>query len=214
MWASLELGFCEALNNAIEHGCQNDPSKTVFVKWTWLDQNLDIEIEDPGSFQANDQETALPENQLDESGRGLYIIDSVFDLVEHTETKYGHKLRLRKSLPAPQSALAKMQELYESLQNVSGELNQSYAELSALQGFANDVCSSSTSSEALARCIERLRSAFDLPQADIWLEHGNLLQSALSEGSRSVSLVENSTLSVARALPGSKRANYRRLPAA
>ena len=199
IWTSLELGFCEALNNAIEHGCQKNPKRTVFVKWKWIGEDLDIEIEDPGDFQPEDRAAVLPKNQLDESGRGLYIINSVFDRVEHMSSEYGHKVHLRKSLPPPQNALAKMQELYESLQNVSGELNQSYAELSALQGFANDICSSSTLGGVIERSIEHLKSAFDLPQVDIWLERGNHLENAMGEESAPISLVENSTLSIARA---------------
>lgn len=198
-WASLELGFCEALNNAIEHGCKNDPSKSVFVDWTWHDEELAIEIEDPGCFTPGDRQSRLPEDQLSESGRGLYLINTVFDQVEHLSSEYGHKLCLSKSLSPQQNALAKMQELYESLQNVSGELFQSYAELSALHGFADDFCSSSTLGEALGRGVERLRSAFELPQVDIWLNRGNQLVNALNEDADSISLLEQASLSVVRA---------------
>ena len=71
IWTSLELGFCEALNNAIEHGCQKDPKRTVFVKWTWLDDDLDIEIEDPGGFQPEDQPPFCPKTNW-KSQAGAY----------------------------------------------------------------------------------------------------------------------------------------------
>jgi serine phosphatase RsbU (regulator of sigma subunit)/anti-sigma regulatory factor (Ser/Thr protein kinase) len=198
-WASLELGFCEALNNAIKHGCQNDPTKTVFVEWTWSDENLAIEIEDPGCFNPGNHRASLPENQLNESGRGLYLIDTVFDRVEHASSEHGHKICLSKSLSPPRNALTKMQELYESLQNLSSELNQSYAELSALQGFADDICSTSTLDGALSRSLERLRSIFELPRADIWLLRGNRLVKAFSEETDSISLVEHASLPITRA---------------
>ena len=51
IWPAIELGFCEALNNAIEHGCRGFHPKSVKVMWQWEEEQLTIEIEDPGNFK-------------------------------------------------------------------------------------------------------------------------------------------------------------------
>ena len=101
LWPTIELAFCEALNNAIEHGCNENESLIVRILWKWEAEWLTIEIEDPGNWPATNEDTSLPENPLDESGRGCFIVDSVFDQTDHHSTQYGHKFVLKKQLHHP-----------------------------------------------------------------------------------------------------------------
>ncbi len=193
VWPNIELGFCEALNNAIEHGCGEDTSKTVRVTWQWNHETLIIEIEDPGTYVELQPHAHLPEDPLNESGRGCFLISSIFDSVTHHKTKYGRKLTLEKKLHPPQSALDKMQELYESLQSTVGELNQSYTEQAAIQGFAQDLGSVSTLLEAISSSLSRLQSAFNIPQAEIWILQEGRLENPLNLQQSKLDLTSNSS---------------------
>lgn len=196
IWPSLELGFCEALNNAIEHGCQEDKAKTVKLAWKWENEQLFIEIEDPGKFANAATHPSLPEDPLKESGRGRFLIDSIFDSTTHYTTEYGHKLILEKTLHRPENAIVKMQELYESLQSAVGELNQSYTELAALQGFAKDLSKEPTLAEAVSSSLLRLQSAFTIPHAEVWILNEDRLENPLDTKRPSISLVGDSSTSI------------------
>lgn len=73
IWPAIELGFCEALNNAIEHGCRRFRPKSVKVMWQWEGERLNIEIEDPGNFKYLPKADKLPDDPLSESGRGCFL---------------------------------------------------------------------------------------------------------------------------------------------
>lgn len=186
-WVQIELAFCEALNNAIEHGCAGDATKTVRLLWKWEQDRLTIEIEDPGDWAPNSVNAFLPKEPLDESGRGCFIIETVFDLVNHERTDYGHKLVLKKHLHPPYSAVEKLQETYESLLSATGELNRCYAQASVIQDLASDIASTPSPNEFIAKSIERLRSAVDLPYIEVWIATGANLESRFHSSSDAVS---------------------------
>ncbi len=194
LWQTLEVGFCEGLNNAIEHGCHEDPDKIVKVSWSWDDESLKIEIEDPGSFQEVDSDASLPENLLDESGRGCFLIDSIFDKVTHESTDYGHKLVVEKFIQSSQNAIEKLEEVFETLQSVTGELNQSYVETATLHGFAEDLSGEPSLTQAIEQSLKRLKSAFTLTQASVWVHQDGRLVDSLDLDRASLSEVCNSTL--------------------
>jgi len=198
-WPNIELGFCEALNNAIEHGCGEDSSKIVKVSWQWDDDTLTIEVEDPGTFIEPQSLPLLPANPLSESGRGCFLINSIFDSVSHQNTEYGHKLILEKKLHLPQNPLGKMQELYESLQSTVGELNQSYTELAALQGFAQDLGDVSSLPEAISSSLDRLQSVFTIPHAEVWILQNGRLENPLDPQQSAIDLIGSSTTAIVQA---------------
>lgn len=176
LWSQLEIAFCEGLNNAIEHGCREDESKIVHILWKWEENWLTIEIEDPGRWEADTEKTSLPDDPLEESGRGCFIIDSVFDQFDHENTDYGHKIVLKKELHRPFSAVEKLQETYESLLSATGELNRSYAHASVTQGLANDLSSLLSPTEFIAKSIQGLRAVADFPQVEVWVADGSFLE--------------------------------------
>ncbi len=202
-WQSIELGFCEALNNAVEHGCREDPAKTVKISWSWEGDLLSIEVEDPGTCEPyGEKPVALPEDPLAESGRGCFLIESSFDSVVHRSTEYGHKLVAKKRIHPPRNLLDKFQETYEALENVTGELNQSYAESAALQGFARDLSEAPDLAGAVTSGLARLKSTFVLPLGDVWVKQGQHLVNPLAPGDDALSIDGNSETSITQVFHG------------
>lgn len=97
----LRLGLQEALVNAAKHGNNLDPGKTVLVEFFVLDDQYWWIISDQGSgftpshscsCNLNVEEQSI--NEVEECGRGLYILHQIFDQV-HWNQK-GTELRLCK----------------------------------------------------------------------------------------------------------------------
>lgn len=91
----LRLGLQEALVNAAKHGNQLDPSKTIVVRFSVVDNQFWWVISDQGSgfippcqchpLEALDRKTFNDSDvpfEGNECGRGLYILHQVFDWVE------------------------------------------------------------------------------------------------------------------------------------
>jgi anti-sigma regulatory factor (Ser/Thr protein kinase) len=95
--AEVRLGLQEALVNAAKHGNKLDPSKKVLVRFSAIQDQYWWVISDQGSgFKqkcdcglhwsnnpdaANDHEFSEPEPEQ-ECGRGLFILEVIFDRVE------------------------------------------------------------------------------------------------------------------------------------
>jgi serine/threonine-protein kinase RsbW len=80
---ALTLVVGEAVANAVSHGNNFDSVKEVTVECTKRDGELHLCVEDGGEgVPANRLETAsLPEDPLDTSGRGLYIMRSLAERI-------------------------------------------------------------------------------------------------------------------------------------
>ena len=72
----IKLAMEEALVNAIKHGNQLDPAKTVFVSYTVGPDRFDCKIADegPGFDPGEVPDPTLPENLDRPCGRGLFLI--------------------------------------------------------------------------------------------------------------------------------------------
>jgi len=94
----INLVLTEAMSNAIRHANEGDPEKVVHVTIVIEDQDLTIRVYDQG--QGFDVcSTAAPEfKNLDEHGRGIYIIRSLMDRVTYSECRGGHVLEMVKAL--------------------------------------------------------------------------------------------------------------------
>lgn len=97
--ADIRLGLQEALVNAAKHGNNLDPSKTVIVEFFVLEDQYWWVIADQGSgfspaCSCNLDHTKQDINEIDECGRGLYILHQIFDQV-HWNSR-GTELRLCK----------------------------------------------------------------------------------------------------------------------
>ncbi|WP_363080305.1 ATP-binding protein [Leptolyngbya sp. 'hensonii'] len=104
--AELRLGLQEALVNAAKHGNALDPTKTVVVRFSVVENDYWWIISDQGSGFAppsNEGETCrcVP-GESGECGRGLYILHQIFDQVQWNSQ--GTELRLRKQVSTRQKA--------------------------------------------------------------------------------------------------------------
>lgn len=102
-WQSdVRLGLQEALVNAAKHGNNLDPSKTILVEFFVLDDQYWWVISDQGDgfvpscccdLKDQSQDNIL---DIDECGRGLYILHQIFDQVHWNPE--GTELRLCKQM--------------------------------------------------------------------------------------------------------------------
>jgi serine/threonine-protein kinase RsbW len=97
----VRLGLQEALVNAAKHGNNLDPSKTILVEFFVLEDQHWWVISDQGdgfvpACSTNLDGTKTNINDVDECGRGLYILHQIFDQVHWNVS--GTELRLCKQV--------------------------------------------------------------------------------------------------------------------
>jgi serine phosphatase RsbU (regulator of sigma subunit)/anti-sigma regulatory factor (Ser/Thr protein kinase) len=125
--ARWELVFTEAATNAIVHGSGHDPRKKIEVAWSISDQQVRLEVADAGPGLKPGQLTAnLPDDPLQTSGRGLYLIRHSCDAVELWTGPAGFRLVMVGAAPhfpvakgaaedLLDAALVEISQCYESL---------------------------------------------------------------------------------------------------
>jgi len=99
----VHLAVEEALMNAIKHGNQLDPSKSVVVDYRLSETDLEIEVEDEGAgFDPSEvPDPTLEENLELPSGRGLMLMRTFMGTVEHNDK--GNRVAMAKVKGAPLS---------------------------------------------------------------------------------------------------------------
>ena len=84
IYGNIMISVTEAVNNAIRHGCNMDPSKNVVLSLSLLKNLLTFRIEDSGSgfdYEGIPDPTA-PENIEKPSGRGIFLMKQLADEVK------------------------------------------------------------------------------------------------------------------------------------
>ena len=101
--SDVRLGLQEALVNAVKHGNNLDPGKTIAVEFFSLEDQYWWVITDQGigftpgcSCARNPDESHQSIDELDDCGRGLYILHQIFDQVHWNNQ--GTELRLCKQV--------------------------------------------------------------------------------------------------------------------
>lgn len=93
----VEVALLEALGNAVEHGCGNDPGKMVEVRVGCCEEcGLLVVIRDPGpGFDPSRLPNPVDgENLLRTHGRGVWLINQLMDSVHYANG--GTELRMHK----------------------------------------------------------------------------------------------------------------------
>jgi serine/threonine-protein kinase RsbW len=90
----------ELVNNAIHHGNKNDPEKLVHITFTVDDQKIELRIIDQGGGFNPDKlkDPLAPENLLNESGRGIFLIRNLMDGLEFKFSDTGTETIVTKNL--------------------------------------------------------------------------------------------------------------------
>ena len=95
----INVVLTEALVNAIRHANANDPDEMVEIKISIADKELLLQVFDHGKgFDLNStSDTSLDTgDELEDHGRGLYIMRSLMDSVSYYPVKGGNVLEMRK----------------------------------------------------------------------------------------------------------------------
>lgn len=92
----VHLSVEEALMNAIKHGNQRDPEKSVFVEYRLSEDLLFVQVEDQGEGFNPDE---VPDPTLDEnlelpSGRGLMLMRTFMSMVQYNDK--GNRVTMEK----------------------------------------------------------------------------------------------------------------------
>lgn len=92
------IAVSEAVNNAIQHGNQNNPEAKVELKVANQEDIFCIQIKDQGTGFAyqNLPDPTAPENLLKDSGRGVFLMQHLADEVEFLNTGSTVNLYFRK----------------------------------------------------------------------------------------------------------------------
>ena len=90
----------ELVNNAIHHGNNNDPDKLVHIVFTVDQEKIKLRIMDQGSGFNPDKlkDPLAPENLLNESGRGIFLIQNLMDGLEFKFSDTGTETIVTKNL--------------------------------------------------------------------------------------------------------------------
>jgi len=97
---NLGIATTEIVNNAIRHGNQSDPEKTVHIKFEKKAKSVRVTVSDSGKgFEPDSLANPLePENIYKESGRGIFIVKMLMDDVKFKFTDTGSQVILIKKL--------------------------------------------------------------------------------------------------------------------
>jgi len=79
----IKLMLSEILVNAMTHGNLDDPGKKIFVFYKIENRKLTLTVEDEGEgFDYNNvADPSLPDNLTKSSGRGIFLVKNLSDLV-------------------------------------------------------------------------------------------------------------------------------------
>jgi serine/threonine-protein kinase RsbW len=90
----------EAVTNAIEHGNELNPEKTVRVDLVAKETHIELWVEDQGSgFQRKEVPNPLDSDHLlDDGGRGIYLMESLADEIRYEQD--GRRIGLMFKLPS------------------------------------------------------------------------------------------------------------------
>lgn len=97
-YGNILIALTEAVNNAITHGNELNPNKTVFLSVGGDSKSVEFEIKDEGcGFDfANVPDPTLPENLEKLSGRGVFLMKNLADEVVFENN--GSLIRLKFSI--------------------------------------------------------------------------------------------------------------------
>jgi serine/threonine-protein kinase RsbW len=95
---NLNLVLTEAVANAIDHGNQCDPLKSVRILLTVSEMELIIKIYDQGQGFNLVKQCQKQSNKVEEGGRGIKLIRKLMDQVSCHKEDNGHVLILTKKL--------------------------------------------------------------------------------------------------------------------
>lgn len=157
----LILAVTEAVTNAIRHGRHpGRPDERIRLAWVWRNEEIELEVSEPGRFEPKANWGELPDDLLAEGGRGGFLITQLMDAVEHRNHDGRHALRMRKKLrpaPVPAAPASAANETEAALDAMTEELSNAYETISALFQFSASLATEPGLQELALKSFSRLR---------------------------------------------------------
>ncbi len=90
------IAFTEAINNAIYHGNRKDSTKNVLIRLEKNSKEFIIYVRDEGNgfLESEVPDPTLPENLLKQSGRGVFLIRKLTDVMNIDSTSSGTEVKM------------------------------------------------------------------------------------------------------------------------
>ncbi len=150
-----ELLFSEAVVNAIEHGNGNDPTKRLQGCWWASEGQVCLEVADEGCGPPREKVShpQLPEDAMDEGGRGLFLMATLADRWEHWRSTDGYRARLIRFHPEL-SALTASQD--DVLNQTMEELSTCFESLAAFYRLGEGLVHAENVSRFINRAFQDL----------------------------------------------------------
>jgi len=150
--AALELALVEAANNAVEHSTEEERALPIRIDATVGSKEVELRICDRTAGFDWPEQAELPDDDC-ESGRGLFLIQSLVDRASYLRGKGENCLVLAKACQvAPQAALAQsgnepalqaqLIDLENMLDGMTEELSYSYETLTSIFRYSAQLASS------------------------------------------------------------------------
>jgi len=95
---NIKIVLTEAVANVIKHANGNDPDKEVRIRISISGVQLVIRVYDQGEGFDLDTVPEPPLDQLDDRGRGIFIIKSLMDSVKYSMVNGRNVLKMKKRL--------------------------------------------------------------------------------------------------------------------
>ena len=98
-YGNILVALTEAVNNAIQHGNQNNPSKHITISFQTTPDHISFTIKDegPGFDYATLPDPTTPENIEKLSGRGVFLMKNLADSVDFEDNGSTVKLDFKTS---------------------------------------------------------------------------------------------------------------------
>ncbi|HVY68505.1 MAG TPA: SpoIIE family protein phosphatase [Verrucomicrobiae bacterium] len=127
--ARWELVLVEAVTNAIVHGGAPNRPPQIEAAWSAGEEIVRLEVSDSGPGPTSAQlKAALPDDPLQTSGRGLYLISQSCDTVSHWRGPAGFRLVMTRATPGARRPAGESERIIEA---AMAEISQCYESLAA-----------------------------------------------------------------------------------
>jgi serine phosphatase RsbU (regulator of sigma subunit)/anti-sigma regulatory factor (Ser/Thr protein kinase) len=155
-WQYIEPAIAESLNNGVLHSYYTGVDSYIEISWAWTNENFLIRIYNPGQFQPFEIQPRLPENNLQEYGRGLFIIHSLMDHISHRQFSHGHEITMQKKIKRRTPKKEEIKELEESLQGMTEDLSSAYESISTAFYLTEKLALGNSFKTFAEQCLQKL----------------------------------------------------------
>lgn len=180
-----ELLCAELLNNAVEHGMRSGGERFFGIRATLDEKGVELVVEDPSPEVAGIENYELPENPLDEGGRGFFLARKMSDACWEEVREGYHRVIARKDFVTTEKPYRPGREANIS-EEMTGEILASYEMINTLLGLSEWLTTAPDMDAFVKGALERLCDVLNANLAYIRIaEQGGLqLLHAWGEGGK------------------------------